>query len=147
MEPMQGDASAISSFRGMTVVLLTRGESAKSFPRMSTPILVRELGRFSLFYRLQVTEMGKRGSGERDSEGISCRNWTRYGRSDKHLVWEGRWGGRRDLNPRQPDPQSGALTKLSYDHHDRENKLVFQGEPVKARVISPRVAGCLQPLV
>ena len=30
-----------------------------------------------------------------------------------------RWGGRRDLNPRQPDPQSGALTKLSYDHHSR----------------------------
>jgi hypothetical protein len=30
-----------------------------------------------------------------------------------------RWGGRRDLNPRQPDPQSGALTKLSYDHHNR----------------------------
>ena len=26
------------------------------------------------------------------------------------------WGGRRDLNPRQPDPQSGALTRLSYDH-------------------------------
>jgi hypothetical protein len=27
------------------------------------------------------------------------------------------WGGRRDLNPRQPDPQSGALTGLSYGHH------------------------------
>ena len=27
-----------------------------------------------------------------------------------------RWGGRRDLNPRQPDPQSGALTGLSYGH-------------------------------
>ena len=30
---------------------------------------------------------------------------------------KGKWGGRRDLNPRQPDPQSGALTRLSYDHH------------------------------
>ncbi len=37
----------------------------------------------------------RRGSGERERE---------------------EWGGRRDLNPRQPDPQSGALTKLSYDH-------------------------------
>ena len=25
-------------------------------------------------------------------------------------------GGRRDLNPQQPEPQSGALP-LSYDHH------------------------------
>ena len=32
---------------------------------------------------------------------------------------EEEWGGRRDLNPRQPDPQSGALTRLSYDHQDR----------------------------
>src|SRR5437867_5662459 len=30
-----------------------------------------------------------------------------------------KWGGRRDLNPRQPDPQSGALTRLSYGHHNR----------------------------
>ena len=29
---------------------------------------------------------------------------------------EGTWGGRRDLNPQQPEPQSGALP-LSYDHH------------------------------
>ncbi len=27
------------------------------------------------------------------------------------------WGGRGDLNPRPPEPQSGALTKLSYGHH------------------------------
>jgi hypothetical protein len=27
-----------------------------------------------------------------------------------------RWGGRRDLNPQQPEPQSGALP-LSYGHH------------------------------
>src|SRR6185295_17701505 len=32
------------------------------------------------------------------------------------LLGSGVWGGRRDLNPRQPDPQSGALTRLSYDH-------------------------------
>jgi hypothetical protein len=31
-------------------------------------------------------------------------------------------GGRRDLNPQQPEPQSGALP-LSYDHHtDTENE-------------------------
>jgi hypothetical protein len=29
---------------------------------------------------------------------------------------ERKWGGRRDLNPQQPEPQSGALP-LSYDHH------------------------------
>ena len=27
------------------------------------------------------------------------------------------WGGRRDSNPQQPEPQSGALP-LSYDHHN-----------------------------
>jgi hypothetical protein len=42
-----------------------------------------------------------------------------------------RWGGRRDLNPRQPDSQSGALTKLSYDHHNRFVTLCFRGRPVK----------------
>src|SRR3974377_125570 len=35
----------------------------------------------------------------------------------KSTFYAMRWGGRRDLNPRQPDPQSGALTKLSYGHH------------------------------
>ena len=27
------------------------------------------------------------------------------------------WGERRELNPQPPDPQSGALTRLSYAHH------------------------------
>src|SRR5262249_2945551 len=36
--------------------------------------------------------------------------------SHKSAQQRRRWGGRRDLNPRQPDPQSGALTRLSYDH-------------------------------
>ena len=27
------------------------------------------------------------------------------------------WGERRDLNPRPPGPQPGALTRLSYAHH------------------------------
>ena len=31
-----------------------------------------------------------------------------------------RWGGRRDSNPQQPEPQSGALP-LSYDHHVTAN--------------------------
>src|ERR1700733_8871734 len=30
-------------------------------------------------------------------------------------------GGRRDLNPQQPEPQSGALP-LSYDHHANGEK-------------------------
>src|SRR5256714_15458162 len=29
--------------------------------------------------------------------------------------WQWKWGGRRDSNPQQPEPQSGALP-LSYDH-------------------------------
>ena len=41
------------------------------------------------------------------------------------------WGGRRDLNPRQPDPQSGALTRLSYDHHSSVGKLGFARAKVK----------------
>jgi hypothetical protein len=28
------------------------------------------------------------------------------------------WGDRGDLNPRPPGPQPGALTELSYDHHE-----------------------------
>src|SRR5437870_5456148 len=37
------------------------------------------------------------------------------------------WGGRRDSNPQQPEPQSGALP-LSYDHHSlvRTETLKFQ---------------------
>ena len=37
------------------------------------------------------------------------------------------WGGRRDSNPQQPEPQSGALP-LSYDHHSlvRTGTLKFQ---------------------
>ncbi len=41
------------------------------------------------------------------------------------------WGGRRDLNPRQPDPQSGALTRLSYDHQLAGHKLIFAAARVK----------------
>jgi hypothetical protein len=39
----------------------------------------------------------------------------------KGVLVLGQWGGRRDLNPRQPDPQSGALTKLSYGHRPSAN--------------------------
>ena len=45
------------------------------------------------------------------------------------------WGGQRDLNPRQPDPQSGALTGLSYDH-----------QPDKQARFIPRVRQVLPPL-
>src|SRR5207247_9145557 len=44
-----------------------------------------------------------------------------------------KWGGRRDLNPRQPDPQSGALTRLSYDHHPTRAKLILFAPVVKLR--------------
>src|SRR5882724_12033909 len=44
-----------------------------------------------------------------------------------------KWGGRRDLNPRQPDPQSGALTRLSYDHQPTRVKLIFFSHSVKLR--------------
>ena len=44
------------------------------------------------------------------------------------------WGGRRDLNPRQPDPQSGALTRLSYGHQPADI-LSFGAPPVK---LAPR---------
>src|SRR5216684_3728521 len=43
----------------------------------------------------------------------------------------GRWGGRRDLNPRQPDPQSGALTRLSYGHQPLAANVDFRGTRVK----------------
>ena len=41
------------------------------------------------------------------------------------------WGDRRDLNPRQPDPQSGALTRLSYGHQPAEK--------VSARVLGVKL--------
>jgi hypothetical protein len=34
-------------------------------------------------------------------------------------VGKGKWGDRRDSNPRQPESQSGALP-LNYDHHTAE---------------------------
>jgi hypothetical protein len=43
-----------------------------------------------------------------------------------------KWGGQRDLNPRQPDPQSGALTGLSYDHQPEPESVNFCPPPVKA---------------
>jgi hypothetical protein len=42
-------------------------------------------------------------------------------RINSELSAEPRWGGRRDLNPQQPEPQSGALP-LSYDHHSDTGK-------------------------
>src|ERR1041384_4396184 len=41
-------------------------------------------------------------------------------RNCKHGVAarQSKWGGRRDLNPQQPVPQTGALTGLSYAHHN-----------------------------
>ena len=45
------------------------------------------------------------------------------------------WGGRRDLNPRQPDPQSGALTRLSYYHRQRTVKLGMGSRSVKLRFL------------
>src|SRR5690349_4780652 len=47
----------------------------------------------------------------------------------QELCRRSRWGGRRDLNPRQPDPQSGALTKLSYDHQYRAKAYVRRVAP------------------
>jgi hypothetical protein len=52
-------------------------------------------------------------------------HWFSY----KQLRLKERWGGRRDLNPRQPDPQSGALTKLSYDHQHRAKTYVATSRP------------------
>ena len=40
------------------------------------------------------------------------------------------WGDRRDSNPQQPEPQSGALP-LSYAHHKSAEKLVSFLTPVK----------------
>src|SRR6478736_9337721 len=39
-------------------------------------------------------------------------------------------GDRGDLNPRPPGPQPGALTGLSYDHHDKAWNLIrFPSRP------------------
>ena len=46
---------------------------------------------------------------------------TRWGLKDEAC----KWGEQRDLNPRPPDPQSGALTGLSYARH---NPLVLPGD-------------------
>src|ERR1035441_3546749 len=54
----------------------------------------------------------------------------------------GGWGGRRDLNPRQPDPQSGALTRLSYGHQPADNL----GLPAEACKLGFRPMSRNQPL-
>jgi len=54
------------------------------------------------------------------------------------------WGGQRDLNPRQPDPQSGALTRLSYDHRP-VHKLVFRAARVKHVTLKPARSNGLFP--
>jgi serine/threonine protein kinase len=41
-----------------------------------------------------------------------------YGKNHTHSEPDGGWGDRRDSNPQQPEPQSGALP-LSYDHQPR----------------------------
>ncbi len=41
-----------------------------------------------------------------------------------------RWGPGRDLNPGPPDPQSGALTRLSYPGHACLAALVVVHRPV-----------------
>lgn len=43
------------------------------------------------------------------------------------------WGGRRELNPQPQDPQSCALTRLSYAHHEllkAENHDISNAMPV-----------------
>ena len=42
-----------------------------------------------------------------------------------------KWGDQRDLNPRQPDPQSGALTGLSYGHHPEPSNVCAPFRSVK----------------
>jgi hypothetical protein len=45
------------------------------------------------------------------------------------------WGGQRDLNPRQPDPQSGALTRLSYGHQSgKQARFLRRASQVPRRV-------------
>ena len=39
---------------------------------------------------------------------------------------QNKWGDRRELNPQPQDPQSCALTKLSYDHH-RKGMMNYKG--------------------
>src|SRR5262249_35801933 len=51
---------------------------------------------------------------------------TRAGANRKSKIENlNRTGGRRDSNPQQPEPQSGALP-LSYDHHSGTQILVFR---------------------
>src|SRR4030095_5009052 len=62
------------------------------------------------------------------------------------------WGGRRDSNPQQPEPQSGALP-LSYDHHslsETESKIpiplckqrarLFPSAPLIVSVVGPEAS-------
>ena len=81
------------------------------------------------FREKQVTSRIIVGAGA----GHGCRIGTRAkfrAVTGNHSQDQKSWGGRRDLNPRQPDPQSGALTRLSYGHQPADN-LVFRSTVVK----------------
>src|SRR3989442_3524788 len=41
------------------------------------------------------------------------------------------WGDRGDLNPRPPGPQPGALTRLSYGHHDQMDSNTREGDALR----------------
>lgn len=78
--------------------------------------------------------------------GPKCRGhlatWPDFGlRSPKVRAREG-WGGRRDLNPQQPEPQSGALP-LSYGHQpETKNDMIFgeSSQVFTAHLFGPVVA-------
>src|SRR2546423_9935152 len=55
-----------------------------------------------------------------------------------------RWGGRGDLNPQPPGPQPGALTELSYGHHERAGP-ILPAAPSPPVMTSRRLAAHPQP--
>ncbi len=57
---------------------------------------------------------------------------------------QGKWGDRRELNPQPQDPQSCALTRLSYGHHNhstcaQRNRVVIFDDDQIARHTARRV--------
>ena len=60
---------------------------------------------------------------------------------------DGLWGPGRDLNPGPPDPQSGALTRLSYPGHCAQShwaaRVLVHRPMSKGARSGPHLPGCI----
>ncbi len=85
--------------------------------RVANPLIFRRIGDFVFCVGampVHVPGASGKGSGSLGDSGEGTSHGSESEASGQER--RGRWGDRRDSNPQQPEPQSGALP-LSYGHH------------------------------